>query len=232
MNPDPETHALPDEQLFELLEHPESWPDDPAIQAQLADLLEVHLALQSHGSQLHINPSAPARVEEPAPRPWRHHSSWLLAAAAALAALVPALYAVQHTRTLQIQAQDRARIQAVAERRGQERLWAAFFQQSTDLLQKFDKQSLTCDRERENHNPERELAMALLDASHQLAAQGAPNPEAESVRANLHAWLMEVSLEDGCMEPQRVEELRKLAASRNLEDETQRLGLRLREEAN
>jgi hypothetical protein len=231
MNPEPATPALPDEQLFELLEHPESWPEDPAIQAQLAELLEVHLALQAHGSDLKLKPLAPPKPKEATRSIWQHRSSWVLAAAAALAALVPSIYAVQHTRTLQRQAKDQARLEAVAQRRSQERLWAAFFQQSTTLLQKFDQQSLACTKDREDHNPERELALNLLDASRQLASQGAPTAEAEAVRANLHAWLMEVSFEDGCMEPQRVAELRKLAASRNLEDESQRLGLTLREEA-
>ena len=37
---------------FELLEQPELWPEDPARQAELAELLELHLALGSHGPAL------------------------------------------------------------------------------------------------------------------------------------------------------------------------------------
>jgi hypothetical protein len=153
-----------------------------------------------------------------------------MAAAAALLALVPAFYAVQHTRYLQVQARDRAHIEAVAQRRGQERLWVAFFQQSSDLLKQFEKNPAVCSKEREDRNPERELAMALLQYSHQLAAQAAPNPEAELARTNLHAWLTEFSLEDGCMEPERAAELRQWAATHNLEDESKRLGRLLKGE--
>jgi len=224
MKPDPEIPPYSEQELFELLERPELWPEDPRIQAQLADLLEVHLALAIHGPELQASVQA-------APRSWGFQSSWLMAAAAMLLALVPAFYAVQHTRYLKDQARDRAHIQAVAQRRGQERLWVAFFQQSSDLLKQFEAHPALCTKERENRNPERELAVALLQASHQLASQGAPNSEAEVTRTNLHAWLTELSLEEGCMEPERAAELRQWAATHNLEDESKRLGHLLKGEA-
>ena len=224
MKPEPETPSLSEQELFELLEKPELWPEDPQIQAQLADLLELHLALASHGSELQ---GSVRNVR----RSWGFQSSWLMAAAALLLALLPALYAVRHTHYLQVQAQDRAHIEAVAQRRGQERLWVAFFQQSSDLLKQFEQQPQVCTKERENRNPERELAVALLQARHQLAAQGAPNPEAEVTRTNLHAWLTELSLEEGCMEPERAAELRQWAATHNLEDDSKRLGRLLKGEA-
>ena len=48
----PETHPVPsdDSHTIELLEHPELWPDDPELQAELAELLELHLAMLSHGT--------------------------------------------------------------------------------------------------------------------------------------------------------------------------------------
>ena len=229
MKPEPEMSNLSHEALFELLESPEAWPEDPEIQAQLADLLELHLALQAHGSELRIQPLA--AQNSPEKQRQRRSYSWLMVAAAAVAAMVPTVYAVQHTRTLAAQAKDRARLEAVAQRRGQDRLWAAFFQQSSDMLQKFDHQPSACTRDKEDRNVERELASALLQASHQLAAQGAPNLEAESMRTNLHAWLTEVSLEEGCMEPRRADELRQWAQARKLEDESQRLGRLLKGEA-
>lgn len=224
MKPEPETPLLSDQELFDLLERPELWPEDPQIQAHLADLLELHLALMSHGSEIQ-------GLTQTTPRSRGFQSSWLMAAAAAFLALVPAIYAVQHTRYLKLQAQDRAHIEAVAQRRGQERLWVAFFQQSSDLLKQFENRPVLCSREREDRNPERELAIALLQASHQLASQGAPNPEAEVTRTNLHAWLTELSLEEGCMEPERAAELRQFAATHNLEDESKRLGHLLQREA-
>jgi len=217
MNPEPETLRLSDEKKFELLEHPELWPEDPALQAELAELLELHLALEAHG--LHLQDGAVLR-----PSAWRAQSSWLMSAAAVLLALVPTLYAVQHAQYLHRVAKDRAHIEEVAQRRGQERLWAAFFQQSSELLHKFETNPPICQKDHEDRNPERELAMALLQASHQLAAQGAPIPEAEVARTDLHEWLTELSMEDGCMEPERAQELRQWAAAHNLEDETQRLG--------
>jgi len=220
MKPEPETQPLRDEELFELLERPESWPEDPETQARLAELLELHLALRSHGPELQDRTRSARR--------WTgFQSPWLMAAAATLLALMPATYAVQHSRTL---TRDRAHIEAAAQRRGQERLWVAFFQQSSDLLKQFEKQPSICTADREDRNPERDLAMALLQASHQLAAQGAPNPEAELTRTSLHAWLTELSMEDGCMEPARAEELREWAATHNLEDESKRLGQLLRGE--
>jgi hypothetical protein len=224
MKPARDIPLYSEQELFELLDRPENWPDDPAIQAQLADLLELHLALRAHASELQ-------GALQVTPRLRVFQSAWMMAAAATLLALVPGIYAVQHTRHLKALAQDRARIEEVAQRRGQERLWAAFFQQSSDLLTKFEKAPLLCNqKDREDRNPERELAVTLLQASHQLAAQNAPNSEAETARTNLHAWLTEVSMEDGCMEPDRAAELRQWAATHNLEDESKRLGRLLKGE--
>jgi len=93
--PDPQRFDadLPDEaRLFDLLEQPERWPEDPALQAELASLLELHLALGSHASAL-------ADGLAPAPRT-RWAASWSLAAAAILlVALIPAVTILQRTRT-------------------------------------------------------------------------------------------------------------------------------------
>ena len=52
MTPDRDPQTRADAERFDLLEHPERWPEDAASQARLAELLELHLALQAHGPEL------------------------------------------------------------------------------------------------------------------------------------------------------------------------------------
>jgi len=223
MNPEPSTRDLTSERAFEILEQPELWPDDPAVQAELAALLELHLALQGQGV------AAQALEGSTLSRPLLVRFPWLLSAAAAVLVAVPLTYHFLHTRELALVAKDQARIQGVAQKRGQDRLWSAFFQQSSILIQDFSKHPEACEnRTTEDRAAEREIALALLQSSHGLAAQDAPAPEAEAVRADLHAWLRELSLEDGCMAPERAEELKQWASAHNLEDEAQRLSARTR----
>jgi len=222
--PDPQRlgpSPLDEARLFDLLEQPEAWPEDPALQAELAGLLELHLALGHHGPAL-------AAELAPAPRA-RWTASWSLAAAAVLLiALVPAAFTVRRLQTLRIQAQDTVRLEQLAQKRTQDRAWIAFFQQSTTLLQDFEQNPALCKKGEEDRRQEREMAMALLEASHQLAAQGAPLKEAEIIRASLHTWLSEVAFEDSCLSPERAKELRQWAATHNLESEAERMERRLR----
>jgi hypothetical protein len=226
MNPEPDPQTLCDAEAFELLEHPEAWPADPQRQAELAALLELHLALHAHGDP------AWAFEADRESAPLVRRFPWLLSAAAVLMVALPLAYHAQHVRTLAELARNQARIQDLAQKRGQDRLWAAFFQQSSTLIQDFSKHAQVCDehRDHEDRTAERELAFALLQASHKLAAQDAPAPDAEGLRSDLHAWLMELSLEDGCLEPERANELRHWANSHNLEDEAQRMGRMLKGE--
>lgn len=224
MRTQPEGTSLNPERAFELLEQPERWPDDPRVQAELAALLELHLALQAEG--------VARQVVEGAPRPVSllRRIPWLMSAAAALLFALPLGYYVVHSRELAREAGDRARIQELAQRRGQDRLWADFFQQSSRLIQNFNRQPMICDQKNaEDHAEQVATALALLQASHGLAAQSAPMPGAEAVRADLHAWLQELSMEDPCMDPQRAEELRQWANGRNLEDEAENLSQLLKE---
>ncbi|MBI1751490.1 MAG: hypothetical protein HY014_17225 [Acidobacteria bacterium] len=218
-----DSSPLDEARFFELLEQPEAWPEDPAVQAELADLLELHLALGCHASDL-------ADHLAPAPRP-RWKASWALAAAAVfLMALVPAFTTLQRTRSLQAQARDTARLEMLAQKRTQDRAWIAFFQQSATLLQDFEQNPALCKKGEEDRRQERDMAMALLESSHQLAAQGAPLKEAEIIRANLHAWLFEVASEDSCLSVERAQELRQMAAAHNLETQSERMERRLRGE--
>jgi hypothetical protein len=207
--------------LFELLEQPERWPEDPATEAELAGLLELHLALRCHHQDL-------AKGLAPVPRV-RWSGSWILAAAAIfLVALIPAAFTVQRTQTLQAQARDTARLEQLAQKRTQDRAWIAFFRQSTTLLQDFEQNPTLCKKGEEDRRQEREMALTLLEASHQLAAQGAPIQEAEAIRATLHAWLSEVAFEDNCLPVERAQELRQWAAAHNLETQSERMERRLR----
>ncbi|MBP1773719.1 MAG: hypothetical protein H6P99_2882 [Holophagaceae bacterium] len=206
---------------FDLLDQPELWPEDPAVQAELAALLELHLALGSHGPTLAGDLAAPARS--------RWNGSWTLAAAAVLlVALVPAAFSIQRTQSLREQARDTARLEQLAQKRTQDRAWIAFFRQSTTLLQDFEQNPTLCKKGEEDRRQEREMAMALLEASHQLAAQGAPIKEAEAIRASLHSWLSEVAFEDNCLSVERAQELRQWAAAHNLETQAERMERRLR----
>jgi hypothetical protein len=216
---DPRT--LEEGRLFELLEQPERWPEDPGVQTELAALLELHLALGSHGPDLRENLA-------PAPRA-RWTTSWSLAAAAILlVALMPAAYTIKHVQSLRAQAQDTVRLEQLARKRTQDRAWIAFFQQSTTLLQDFEQNPALCKKGEEDRHQERDMAVVLLEASHQLAAQGAPSKDAEFIRANLHAWLSEVAFEDSCLSPERAKELRQWAAVHNLESEAGRMERHLR----
>ena len=110
----------------------------------------------------------------------------------------------------------------------QDRAWIAFFQQSMTLLQDFEQNPALCKKGEEDRRPERAMALVLLEASHQLAAQGAPSKEAEIIRASLHTWLSEVAFEDSCLSPERARELRQWAEAHNLESEAGRMERRIR----
>jgi hypothetical protein len=226
MNPERDSRAELSERAFEILEQPELWPDDPAAQAELAALLELHLALHGEGVAAQVLAGAPRPV------PLLRRFPWLMSAAAAVLVAVPLAYHNVHSREMALVAQDTARIQDLAQKRAQDRLWAAFFQQSSTLIQDFTKNPQACEnRNTEDRAAEREIALALLQSSHGLASQLVPAPGAESVREDLHAWLRELSLEDPCMDPQRAEELRTWASAHNLEDEAQRLSQVLKGDA-
>ncbi len=209
---------------FDALLHPEAWPQDLASQGDMAELLELHLALQSHKEALglELKPRGLSGITGSL-------GSWWLAAAAA-AVLLPSLYAVKHVQGLREQSRNIARIDQEAGKRAQDRLWAGFFQQTSDLLKNFEQHPELCAKDKENREREREAALSLLLASHQLAAQGAPVPEAEAIRTDLHAWLSELALEDGCLDPERAQELRRWAKDNNLEGQAERMGKLLRRE--
>lgn len=224
MTSDPRMPNLNDETLFDLLEHPEQWPDDPVLQAQLAEMLELHLGLRAHVDDLDV-----ALLGEPRRAWWR--SGLLSTAAAVLLVVLPTLYAFQHSRYQAEQRKSVEHHERVAQRRGQDRLWSGFLDQSRDLLRNFDRNPPVCGTERtyEDRSAERQLALALKTRSQMLIGTGAPSPEAKILLGNLHDWLMELSLEDGCMTPERVQQLRQMAKANNLSDDVDRLSRSLAE---
>jgi hypothetical protein len=125
-------------------------------------------------------------------------------------------------------ARDTARLELLARKRTQDRAWIAFFRQSSTLLQDFEQNPALCKKGEEDRRQERETAMTLLEASHQLAAQGAPLQEAEAIRASLHTWLSEVAFEEDCLSVERARELRRWAAAHDLESQAERMERRLR----
>ena len=145
-------------------------------------------------------------------------------------ALIPAAYTMQRTQSLRAQARDTARLEQLARKRTQDRAWIAFFRQSSTLLQDFEQNPTLCKKGEEDRRQERETAVTLLEASHQLAAQGAPLQEAEAIRASLHTWLSEVAFEDDCLSVERARELRQWAAAHNLEGQAERMERRLKGE--
>jgi len=220
MKPELDTKTIQDAAAFDLLMRPEAWPDDPAAQEEFAELLELHLALQSHKISMELELKT------------RHTAgAWWLAVAAAAAVLLPSIYTLKHVQTLNERSRNIARIDQEASKRAQDRLWAGFFQQTSDLLKNFEKHPELCALDKENREREREAAVSLLLASHQLASQGAPVPEAEAIRTDLHAWLSELALEDGCLNPERARELRRWAKDNNLEGQAERMGKLLRKES-
>jgi len=209
MNPDNDYSRMTEEERFALLERPEDWPEDPEVQAELAALLALHLGLLAHGTTLAAGltaglASGRTSGQDSVPAPRRPFlAPWFMAAAAILVVATPLVYHTQHLRYLSAQAGDQARIQDLAQKRCQDRLWSAFFQQSSALIQDFQRRPQVCERRFEDRNEEREVALALLQRSHELVGQDAPGPRAEALRSGLHAWLTELSLEDGCLDPQR-----------------------------
>ena len=287
MKPEADAMNPEDAASFELLEHPEAWPDDPALQAELAALLELHLALHACGAAGLAEPGetgaaeplpapglqaprapglqaprapglqaprapglqaprapglqasrAPGRQPlpaggQPVPEPLPAPFTWVLAAASLLLVALPLGYHLRTMHTLAEVARNQARIQELAQRRGQDRLWAEFFRQASVLIQDFQNQPQQCPRNRdaEDRSNDREVAFALLEASHKLTAQGSPGPHAEGLRSDLHAWLVELTLEDACLDPQRAKELRQWARTHDLEDQAQFMGRQLKGEA-
>jgi|GEM_PF-375426 len=216
----PLDHAL----AFELLENPENWPDDPAIQAELAEILEIHLAMQAHSDDI-----APALTRMKKMK--RIVTAWILSAAAIMFAVLPAVYTVSRTREARRMQARGAALEVKLQEHLQVKLWSDFFEGSLDLLKRVKSPTKFCDpihhTDRIDRSGEIEQAKRLYEMGNTLPLDGLDNPETISAKNDLQNWLTEVSANDGCMTIERSHELLSLASEMDLESKTKKFNLKL-----
>lgn len=148
----------------------------------------------------------------------RNRSGWLLAAAALILGVWPAVFTLQRireNRLLQARGIQKAR---EVQKRLQAEQWAEFMARSLDLLDQFRKEPQFCNPGQEDRSRELQLASNLRDAGRLLDHDSLGLPEAPKVRRDLSNWLDEVTAMDGCMDPRRAEELLRMADRLRLED--------------
>jgi hypothetical protein len=209
---------------FDLLENPQNWPDDPGLQGELAEALEMHLALCAHADDAE-SALAPVKGFR------RFASAWLLPAAAVLVAVLPATYAVAHVReTRRMQARGAA-LEAQMQRRVSAALWSDFFGDALELLRQVQSPARHCAPLREDRSGEVEQARRLYAMGSSLPMDGLDDlndQEALEAKKVLQNWLTEVSANDACMTLERSHELSGLAIEMDLEGRAGRLNRRLK----
>ena len=208
---------------FDLLENPQNWPDTPAIQAELAELLEIHLAMKAHADDL-ASAIAPTKGFK------RFVSRWMLPAAAIMLAVLPTLYAVSSIREMRRMRARGAVLEVQLQKRLTARLWSDFFNGSLDLLEQVKTPAGFCDPKREDRSVEVEQARRLYAMGRSLPLDVLNDPEALDARKNLQNWLTEVSANDACMTPERSLELLDIAQEMDLEAKAYKLNHKLRKE--
>ena len=215
------SNQIDDALAFDLLENPQNWPDDPKIQSELAELLEIHLAMRAHADDLE-----PALTNVKISK--RIATAWMLSAAAILLAVLPAAYVVSRTREARRMQANGAALAAVLQERIQAEFWSDFFEGSLDLLKRVKMSARYCDPAHEDRSEEVEQARRLYAMGISLPLDGLNNPETISAKNDLQNWLTEVSANDTCMTPERSHELLALAKEMDLEGKVKKLDLRLR----
>jgi len=212
---------IDDALAFDLLENPQNWPDDPAIQSELAELLEIHLAMRAYADDLE-----PALAGAKGSK--RTAAVWMLSAAAIMLAVLPTAYAVNRTREARRMQARGAALTTVLQERIQAEFWSDFFEGSLDLLKRVKMSAKYCDPAHEDRSEEVELARRLYAMGTSLPLDGLNNPETISAKNDLQNWLTEVSANDSCMTLERSLELLTLAKEMNLEDKVKKVDLRPR----
>jgi hypothetical protein len=213
--------AIDDALAFDLLENPQNWPDDPKLQAELAEILEIHLTMCAHADDVES-----ALVPVKGFR--RFAATWLLPAAALLVAVMPATYAILHVReTRQMQARG-AELEVQLHKRVSAELWSAFFGDSLELLKQVQSPAKYCAPSREDRSGEVEQARKLYAMGRSLPLDDLDDQEALEARKVLQNWLTEVSANDTCMTIERSHELSGLAAEMDLEGKADKLSRKLR----
>jgi hypothetical protein len=207
---------------FDLLENPSNWPDNPAIQHDLAELLEIHLAMQAHAEDLETALAQTKGIK------W-FASSWLMAAAAIAFAVLPVGYALSRVRENSRMQARGAELEIELQKRLQARLWSDFFSDSLNLLKQIKSPAKYCAPAQEDRSGEVELAKKLYAIGRSLSFDSLDDPELIEAGRNMQNWLTEVSANDSCMTRERSHELLVLAQMMDLESRTSRLSHRLRE---
>lgn len=214
--------GINDSAAFDVLESPQMWPDDPILQGEFAELLEIHLALQAHADDLDAALVGPKGFR-------RFVSGWLMAVAAIAIAVLPATIAIARWRdTKRMQARG-AVVEVEIQKRLQAKLWSDFLIDSLDLLRQVKIPAKYCDPTHEDRSFEVEQARKLYAVGHSLSFDNLDDPELLETGRNLQNWLTEVSANDGCITTERNYELLDLAQRMDLEDKTARMSHKLRE---
>ncbi|MDR2561618.1 MAG: hypothetical protein LBC63_07600 [Holophagales bacterium] len=218
MSPD----SIDDSMAFDLLENPQNWPGDPAIQATLAELLEVHLALHAHADELASTLMRPKGFR-------RHASGWLIAAAAAAFAVLPAAYVFTRVREAHRMQARGAELVTQYQKRVQAKLWSDFFMDSLDLLKQIESKAKYCAPDLEDRGGEIEMARRLYALGRSLPSDGLDDPKLLEAGRNIQNWLTEVSANDSCISVERTHELLLMAQSMELKHKTNMLQNKLKE---
>ncbi|MDR0499415.1 MAG: hypothetical protein LBH03_06775 [Holophagales bacterium] len=217
-------NSFDDALAFDLLENPAAWPDDHDLQAELAEILEMHLAMQAHADDL-----APALTRTK--KTWRLAAVWILSAAAITFAILPTAYAVSRTREARRMQARGAALEMELQDHLQSELWSDFFEGSLDLLNRVKTPAKFCDptRVREDRSEEVNQARKLYAMGNTLPLSGLDNAETIKAKNDLQNWLTEVSANDACITIERSYELLSLASEMELEDKAKKINLKLRE---
>ncbi|MCL1892904.1 MAG: hypothetical protein FWG02_01540 [Holophagaceae bacterium] len=215
-------HELDDSIAFDLLESPQNWPNDPVLQAEYAELLEIHLAIQAHADDL-----TTALVNAKGFK--RFISGWLLAVAAIAVAILPATFAVNHVKENRRMQARGGVVEVSIQKRLQAKLWSDFFGDSLDLLRQVKIPAKYCDPSHEDRSFEVEQARKLYAIGRSLSFDSLDDPEVLEAGRNLQNWLTEVSANDSCITLERSIELLDLAQRMDLEVKTTKLSYRLKE---
>jgi hypothetical protein len=218
-----QSKPIDDSDRFDLIGNPQDWPEDPALQSELADLLVIHLAMGAHADSL-------KQTLAPETRAKRFASKWLLPAAALAIAVLPATYAVSRIReNIRMQARG-AELEIVLQKRLQAELWADFFEDSAELIKQVQMPAKQCDIRHEDRSVEVEQAKRLYAMGRSLPLDGLDDQEALDARKKMQNWLTEVSANDACITPERALELLFLALEMDLEGKANKLNRKLKEE--
>jgi len=214
--------TIDDSMMFDLLENPHNWPSDPDIQSTLAELLELHLAMQAHADELASTLMRPKGFR-------RHATGWLMAAAAVAFAVIPATYVFARVREAHRMQTRGAELVTQYQKRVQAKLWSDFFMDSIDLLRQVKTRARYCAPDHEDRGGEIERAKRLYALGRSLPSDGLDDPELREIGRNMQNWLTEVSANDACISVERSHELLALAQIMELESKTNMLQNKLKE---